>query len=199
MEKALLLLAISFVSPSVLAALPPQFSECLQQNSGSNMSATDVAEIAKVSRITYCQNQVSIIGKSDLLTMLANPNVNLGVSLSRTSYSSQDLLDMAAAGTYVLYVDSARLSRDNLVSLLNAGVQLVVMTATSGLSKSDLTTLAATKSFILNVNSVVLKSDLQDYVRAGVQVVIRTAQAGLSRQDILEVAQLNSEKVSIFP
>ena len=152
MKTFLFLLCLS-LSLQTYAALPPQFSECLSQNSAANMTAADVAEIAKVSRITYCQNQVSIIGKTDLQTMLANPNVNVGVSVSKTSYSSQDLLEMAGTGTYVLYVDGGRLSRDNLVSLLNAGVQ----------------------------------------------VVIRTSQAGLSRQDILDVAQLNTEKVSIFP
>lgn len=181
------------------AALPPQFSECLSQNSGTNMSASDVAEIAKVSRITYCQNQVSIVGKADLQAMLANPNVNIGISVSKTSYSYQDLLDMAATGTYVLYVDGSRLSRDNLVALLNAGVQIVVLSGSAGLSKLDLLAMAAAKSFILNVNSAVSKTDLQDYVRAGMQIVIRTSQAGLSRQDILDVAQLNTEKVSIFP
>lgn len=188
-----------FVSSLGWAALPPQFSECLQLNSGSNMTAADVAEIAKVSRITYCQNQISLVGKSDLVSMLSNPNVNLGISVSRTSHTSQDLLDMAAVGSYVLYVDSSRLSRDNLVSLLNAGVKLVVMSGSSGLSRADLLILAQAKPFIYNVNSVVLKSDLQDYVRTGVEIVIRSSQAGLSRQDILEVAQLNSEKVSIFP
>lgn len=186
-------------SVSVWAALPPQFSECLSQNSGTNMSATDVTEIAKVSRITYCQNQVSIIGKADLQAMLANPNVNVGISVSKTSYSNQDLLDMAGTGTYVLYVDGSRLSRDNLIGLLNAGVQVVVMSGSSGLSKLDLLAMAATKTFILNVNSAVSKTDLQDYVRVGMQIVIRTSQAGLSRQDILDVAQLNTEKVSIFP
>ncbi|MFV8256580.1 hypothetical protein ACNQKP_02170 [Bdellovibrio bacteriovorus] len=197
--KVLSFVLVLLVSSAVWAALPPQFSECLQQNSGSNMTAADVTEIAKVSRITYCQNQVSLIGKAELLSMLSNPNVNIGLSVSKTSYTSQDFIDMAAAGTYVLYVDSSRLSRDNLVALLNAGVQLVVMSGSSGLSRGDLLILAAAKPFIYNVNSVVLKTDLQDYVRAGVQVVIRTAQAGLSRQDILDVAQLNSERVSIFP
>lgn len=197
--KILSFVLVLFVSFSVWAALPPQFSECLQQNSGSYMTAADVTEIAKVSRITYCQNQVSLIGKTDLLSMLSNPNVNMGLSVSKTSYTNQDFIDMAAAGTYVLYVDSSRLSRDNLVALLNANVQLVVMSGSSGLSRADLLILAAVKPFIYNVNSVVLKADLQDYVRAGVQVVIRTAQAGLSRQDILDVAQLNSERVSIFP
>lgn len=197
--KVLVFALVLLSSTSLWAALPPQFSECLQQNSGSNMTAADVNEIAKVSRITYCQNQVGLIGKSELVSMLANPNVNMGLSLSKTSYSNQDFIDMAAAGTFVLYVDSSRISRDNLVGLLNAGVQLVVMSGSSGLSRADLLILAAAKPFIYNVNSVILKSDLQDYVRAGVQVVIRTAQAGLSRQDILEVAQLNSERVSIFP
>lgn len=197
--RSFILVSAFLFSVSVSAALPPQFSECLSQNSGTNMSATDVAEIAKVSRITYCQNQVSIVGKTDLQAMLANPNVNVGISVSKTSYSNQDLLDMAATGTYVLYVDGSRLSRDNLVALLNAGVQVVVLSGSSGLSKLDLLAMAAAKSFILNVNSSVSKADLQDYVRAGMQVVIRTSQAGLSRQDILDVAQLNTEKVSIFP
>lgn len=180
-------------------ALPPQFSECFYQNSGTAMSPADITEIARISRVTYCQNQVGLITKADAISMLKTPNVQVGVSLSKTTYSFADLMDMAAAGTYVLYVDGPRLSRDNLIALAGAGVQLVIVSSVSGMSKPDLLAIAAQKSFIYNVNSAVARTDLIDYLKAGIQIVIRSSQSALTRADILEVAAVNSELVTIMP
>lgn len=182
-----------------IAALPPQFSECFYQNSGTAMTPADITEIARVSRVTYCQNQVGFITKADAMSLLRTPNVQVGISLSKTTYSFADLIDMAAAGTYVLYVDGPRLSRDNLIALAAAGVQLVVVSSAAGLSKADLLAIGAQKSFIYNVNSAVLRIDLIDYLRAGIQIVIRSSQSALSRADILEVAAVNSEMVTVMP
>ncbi|MGZ3771733.1 MAG: hypothetical protein ACXVCP_19325 [Bdellovibrio sp.] len=197
--KKLILIFIFCLSSQSHGALPPQFSTCFYENSGSNMSATDITEIAKVSKVTYCQNQVGIINKADTINLLKNPNIQVGISLTKTAYLFSDLMDLAGSGSYLLYVDNNRLSRDNLISLAQAGVQLVIMTSSSGLSRADLMAIAAAKPFILNVDSIVSRDDLRDYVTAGVQIVIRTSQSGLSRADILDVASVNSEKVSIMP
>lgn len=181
------------------AALPPQFSECLSDLSSTNMSVADVKEIAKVSRVTYCQNQISLVGKVETQDLLTNPNVQVGISIAKTGYSYTDFLDMARSGKYVLYVDGPRITRDNLISLSQAGVQLVVLANSSGLSKADLLQMATAKSFILNVNAVTTQSDLRDYLTAGIQLVIRTSQVGLSGAAISEVAALNSALVTIMP
>lgn len=199
MKSLILFLSVFMVSIGSYGALPPQFSECLRENSSTNMSTEDITEIAKVSRVTYCQNQVGPVSKADIISLLHSPNVQMGISLMRTAYSLTDLKDLAGAGSYVLYVDSSKLSRDNLISLAQAGVQLVVMSGASGLYRADLLALAAAKPFVFNVNSNVLRSDLKDYVKAGVQVVIRSSQSGLSRADILDVALVNSEMVTIMP
>ncbi|WP_374077289.1 hypothetical protein [Bdellovibrio bacteriovorus] len=192
----ILLILFSWLS---FAALPPQFSECLSGNSGTAMSVADLKEISKISRVTYCQNQVGLVGKLETMDLLSSPNVQVGISLSKTTYSQADFLDLAGSGSYVLYVDGPRLTRDNLIALAQANVQLVIMTANSGLSKADLLAIAAAKSFVLNVNSAVKATDLGDYVNAKVQVVIRTSQSGLSRADIMSVAQANSEFVTVMP
>ncbi|MGZ3772921.1 MAG: hypothetical protein ACXVCY_05365 [Pseudobdellovibrionaceae bacterium] len=180
-------------------ALPSHFSECLSENTGTNMTIADILEIAKISKVTYCQNQMGLANKEDTMTLLRNPNIQVGISLSRTAYLVADLLDLATAGSYLLYVDSTKLARDDLISLAQAGVQLVIMTVSSGLARDDLLAIARVKSFILNVNSAVLASDLQDYIRAGVQIVIRSSQSGLSRADIIDVALVNSEMVTVMP
>jgi hypothetical protein len=188
-----------FLGSLAQAALPPQFSECLGDQSSINMSIADLKEIAKVSRITYCQNQVSLVGKVETQDLLSNPNVQVGISVAKTSYSYTDFLDMARSGKYVLYVDGQRISRDNLISLSQAGVQLVVLANSSGLSKADLLQMATAKSFILNVNATTTQADLRDYLTAGIQLVIRTSQVGLSGAAIGEVAALNSALVTIMP
>lgn len=185
-------------SLSARAALPPQFSECLGDVT-STMSITDLKEIAKVSRVTYCQNQVTLIGKPETQELLANPNVQVGISVAKTNYSFTDFMDMARSGKYVLYVDGPRLGRDSLIALAQAGVQLVVVSSSSGISKPDLLRMAAAKSFILNVNSATTQTDLRDYLTAGIQLVIRTSQVGLSGTAIGEVAALNSGLVTILP
>lgn len=199
MKNLILFLSFIFSSLMAKAALPPQFSECLRENSGTIMTVTDLKEISRLSRVTYCQNQVGIVGKVETMDLLKSPNIQVGISLSKTTYSQLDLMDLAASGSYVLYVDSSRLTRDNLIALAQANVQLVLMSSTAGLSKADMLILAAAKPFILNVNSPVPRADLRDYVTAGVQVVIRSSQSGLSRADILDVAQVNSEMVTIMP
>ncbi len=187
------------MSVTAKAALPPHFSECLNDNTSTNMSVIDLKEIAKVSKITYCQNQIGLIGKAETQDLLTSPNIQVGISVGKTAYSYTDFLDMARTRSYVLYVDNARITRDNLISLSQAGVQLVIVSSTSGLSKSDLLQIAAAKPFILNVNSAVSRIDLRDYITAGVQVVIRTGQAGLSRSDIMDVAALNTALMTILP
>lgn len=195
---SILCLFLLYVAES-LAALPPQFSECLNDVSSSSMSVADIKEIAKVSRVTYCQNQVTLVGKLETQDLLTNPNVQLGISVAKTSYSYTDFLDMARSGKYVLYVDGPRISRDNLISLSQAGVQLVVLSSSSGFSKADLLQIATAKPFILNVNSYATQTDLRDYLTAGIQLVIRTSQVGLSGAAISEVAALNSGLVTVLP
>lgn len=199
MKRFSILILTQIFGSIAFAALPPQFSECLRDNTSSAMNATDLSAIAKISKITYCQNQVGLVTKADTMTILRNPNVNMAISLSKTTYTIEDLNDIATSGSYLLYVDGSRLSLANLQTLSRAGVQLVVMSSTAGLSKGDLMTLAQERPFILNVNSPLLKADLRDYVTAGIQIVIRTNQAGLTGADILEVAQLSSDRVTVLP
>jgi hypothetical protein len=194
-----LIVLILFVSSSAWAALPPQFSDCLGEISSTGMSTSDVKEIARVSRVTYCQNQISPVTKLETQDLLSNPNVQMGISVAKTNYSFTDLMDFARSGKYVLYVDGSRISRDNLISLSQAGVQLVVVSSISGFSKTDLLQIAAAKPFILNVNSVTTQTDLRDYLTAGIQLVIRTSQVGLGGAAIGEIAALNSAMVTVLP
>ncbi|XGC81229.1 hypothetical protein ACES2L_01880 [Bdellovibrio bacteriovorus] len=198
--KFFILLFLSYVlNATALAALPPQYSECLRENSGTNMSVADLKDIARISKVTYCQNQVGLVGKPETLELLRSPNIQVGISLGRTTYSVTDFVDLARAGTFVLYVDSPRLTRENLISIARAGAELVVMSASAGLTRADYMAMAAAKPFVLNVNSTLLRTDLRDFAAAGIQVVIRSSQSGLSRADILEVALGNSERVTIMP
>ncbi len=122
--KILLFISIFLISSFKPGCFASAFSECLRENSGTAMSIADLKEISKVSRVTYCQNQVGLVGKLETMDLLSSPNVQVGVSVSKTSYSQADLLDMAGAGSYVLYVDSSRLGRDALIALANAGFNL---------------------------------------------------------------------------
>lgn len=183
---------------SVLAALPPQFSECIRADTSSMASVSDLRDMAKVSKVTYCQNQVTLVGAADVKELLKS-NVDVGISLARTSYSYDQLLDMASSGSYLLYVDATKLSVAQLTALAQQGVQLAIMSSTSGLSQSDLVNLGNTKSFIYNVMSTVPRADLQALVNLGVQVVIRTAQSGMTKDDIVAVAQTNSSLVTVYP
>lgn len=197
MKKSAFLFALI---PSIsFAALPPQYFDCLRENSGTSMSVADLKEIAKAVRVTYCQNQVGFFGVAETKDLLSSPNIQVGISLAKTNYSQQDFLSLASAGSYVLYVDSARLNRIDLNALAAAKVQLVIVASSSGLSKLDLLQVAQAKPFILNVDVPMSRSDLLDYVNAKVQVVIRSGQSGISRADILALAQVNSELVTVLP
>lgn len=180
------------------AALPPQFSECLVGDSGA-ISTQDLRDIAKVSKVTYCQNQLGLTNKDDTLDMLKDKNIQLGISLAKTNYSREDLIDIAKAGSFVLYVDSSKLAKEYLIDIAKAGAQLVIISATSGLSFSDLRDIGRAKSFVYNVNSGVTKDDLKALVDIGVQVVIRSNQSALSKDEIIEVAKVNSDLVTIMP
>ncbi|MFM6928043.1 MAG: hypothetical protein ACKOX6_06230 [Bdellovibrio sp.] len=180
------------------AALPPQFSDCLSAESAP-MSTYDLKAIAAVAKVNYCQNQSGLTNKPETLALLKSNNVNLGIFVSKTTYSREDLMDLAQANNYVLYVDSNRIGKDYLVGLAKAGVQIVVMSATAYLSKSDLLDLAKARPFIYNVNSQVIKEDVKDLVNAGVTVVLRAGQYGLSKEDVVEVAKLNPSLVTIAP
>lgn len=199
MKFLVVLFSSLLLNATALAALPPQYSECLRENSGTNMSVADLKDIARISKVTYCQNQVGLVGKPETMELLRSPNIQVGISLGKTTYTVTDLVDLARAGTFVLYVDSSRLTRENLISIANAGAQLVVLSNSAGLTRADLMLLAAAKPFVLNVNSLLSKTDLRDYAAAGIQVVIRSSQSGLSKADILDVALGNSEMVTIMP
>ena len=163
------------------------------------MSVYDLKAIAAVAKINYCQNQSGLTNKADTLALLKTDNVNLGVSVAKTTYSREDLMDMAKAGSYVLYVDSNRIAKEYLIDLAKTGVKLVVMSSTAYYSKSDLLEIAKTYTFIYNVNSPVLKEDMKELVKAGVTVVLRAGQYGLSKEDVVEVAKLNPSLVTIAP
>ncbi|MDG0817117.1 hypothetical protein [Bdellovibrio svalbardensis] len=193
-----ILTTVFLLSIKSIAALPPQFSECLVGDSGT-VSTQDLRAIAKVSKVTYCQNQLGLTNKSDTVDLLKDKNIQLGISLAKTNYSREDLVEMAKAGSFVLYVDSSKLAKEYLIDIAKAGAQLVIISATSGLSFSDLRDIGRAKSFVYNVNSGVVKEDLKALVDIGVQVVIRSNQSALSKEDIVEVAKVNSDLVSIMP
>ncbi|MFS4459325.1 hypothetical protein [Bdellovibrio sp. HCB2-146] len=195
------LLAFFFLAsaPNLQAALPPQFTDCMNDNSGTSLSTADMKEISKVSNLTVCQNQINLLSKYDAVDLLKSPNVKMGISLARTGFTRTDLMDMAKSGTYVLYVDTAVLDKTFIMDLQRAGVQIVVVSAGAGLTKFDMLDMAKVKPFILNLNSTMTKEDLRQLVTAGVQVVIRMNQAGLSRSDIIEVAKANAELVTVMP
>lgn len=189
----------SFAVSSAFAALPPQYSECLNNESGTKLSIYDLREISKVSSLTLCQNQISLLNKYDTADLIKGGNVRAGISLSKSTYLKEDLLDIAKAGPYVLYVDSPKLDKSALIELLRAGVQIVVLSASSGLAKPDLMELARVKPFILNVDSSMLKEDLRDIVNAGTQVVIRSNQSNLLKEDIIFVVKAKPDLVTIMP
>ena len=198
--KALTLFAIIFFAfSSAQAALPPHFSECMSNDGGTKLSVYDLRDISKVSSLTVCQNQLSLLNKYDTADLIKNGKVRAGISLAKSTYLKEDLLDIAKSGTYILYVDSAKLDKTALMELLRAGVQVVVMTASSGLAKADLMEMARVKPFILNVDSIMLKEDLREIVNAGTQVVIRSNQASLTKDDIIFVAKANADLVTVMP
>ncbi len=199
MSKTILIQLLAFMSATSFAALPPQFSECLRENSGTTMSVYDLKDIAKVSSVTLCQNQIGLLSKYDVIELLKTSNVQAGIFLSKTPYIKEDLLEMAKAGTYVLYVDNQELDRYALIDLLKAKVLIVVSTITAGLSKEDILAIAKEGSFIINLNSNLPKEDLKQFVDAGIQVVIRTHSSGLNKESIIEVAKVNSNLVTILP
>jgi hypothetical protein len=197
--KALITLACSLLLGStVLAALPPQYSECLRTDASTSMSYYDLKELSKVSRVTYCQNQLGLIGKTEISELLKG-KIDVGISLAKTNYSKEDFLEMAKSGSFLLYVDSPKFNKEALVDLAKAGIQLVILYSTAGLSKDDMLYIASEKSFILNVNSNIIKEDLISLVKANVQLVIRTGQANLSKDDLVAVAKTNTALVTIFP
>jgi hypothetical protein len=185
--------------PTVMAALPPQFSTCLySQNSA--FTAADVQKIGQVSKITYCQNQIGLTNKNDIAELLKNKNIQVGITLSRTTYSSAELLDLAKTGSYMLYVDTPNLGKTNLLELQKAGVQLVIFSSTATeLQVNDLLELAKIRPFIFNVDSVAKKDDLKSLMQAGVQVVLRSGLSWLSNSDIGELAKVNPELISVIP
>ncbi|MEK2689764.1 hypothetical protein [Bdellovibrio sp. GT3] len=191
------LLLTSF-SSVVWAALPPQFSECLSTD-GSSASIYDVKEIAKVAKVNYCQNQLGLTNKFDTLDLLKTGNVNVGISVAKTTYTREDLMELAKAGSYVLYVDGNRIAKEYLTDLAKNGVQLVVMSATAGLAKQDLLDFAKVRPFVYNINSNVVKEDVKELVGAGVTVIFRSNASGLSREQIIEIAKVNPDLVTLSP
>ncbi|QDK44002.1 hypothetical protein DOM22_01905 [Bdellovibrio sp. ZAP7] len=181
-----------------LAALPPQFADCLSTEV-SSASIYDVKEIAKVAKVNYCQNQMGLTNKFDTIDLLKTGNANVGISVAKTTYTREDLSDMSKSGSFVLYVDSNRIAKEYLNTLASQGVQLVVMSATAGLSQADLLTLARVRPFVYNVNSAVIKEDVMALVQAGVTVVFRSNTSGLSREQIVEIAKVNPSLVTLSP
>ncbi|WP_413576759.1 hypothetical protein ACLVWU_01800 [Bdellovibrio sp. HCB290] len=186
------------ISSAAQAALPPQFADCLSTD-GSSASIYDVKEIAKVAKVNYCQNQSGLTNKFDTIDLLKTGNVNVGISIAKTTYTREDLSELAKSGPYVLYVDSNRIAKEYLVELAKQGVQLVVMSATAGLAKQDLLDFAKARSFVYNVNSNVIKEDVKELVQAGVMVVFRSNASGLSREQIVEIAKVNPDLVTLSP
>lgn len=183
---------------SVFAALPPQFSDCLYGDS-SDASVSDLKAIAQSTPVTYCQTKSGMGDKSSVIDLLKTKNVQLGISLAKTNYPREDLIEFAGVGSYVLYVDSARLDKVYLADLLAKGVQLVVSSGDSSLSKYDLLHLAKTKSFIYHVNSVATKEDLSELAKAGVQLVLRSGKTFLAKEYIVEISKQHPGLVMLVP
>ncbi|UYL10205.1 hypothetical protein B9G69_006385 [Bdellovibrio sp. SKB1291214] len=189
---------ISMISSASWAALPPQFADCMSTE-GSASSVYDVKEIAKVAKVNYCQNQIGLTNKYDTIDLLKTRNVNVGISVSKTTYTQEDLSELAKSGSYVLYVDGTRIAKEYLNGLASQGVQLVVMSATAGLANADLLNLAKTRPFVYNVNSTVVKEDVKALVAAGVTVVFRSNASGLTKEQIVEIAKVNPDLVTLSP
>ena len=194
-------LALIFSGTLALAALPPQYSECLHQDALTSLnviSVYDLKEIAKNSKVIYCENQVSPVGKSDTIDLLKS-HVDIGISLARTNYFKEDLIAMAAAGPYLLYVDNATFGRDTLTEIAKAGVELVIMSATSGLTQGDLLIMAQAKPFIYHVNSAVSKDNLKALLDAKVQLVISSSSSNISRGDLVALGTADPAAITIIP
>lgn len=189
---------VSILSFAALGSLPAQFAECLYGDS-SKASFLDIKAIAQTTAVTYCQTNMGMTNKLGSIELLKTKNVQLGVSLAKTSYGREDLMEMADAGTYVLYVDSGRIAREYLAELLAKNVQLVVTSADAGMSKYDLLFLAKTKSFIYHVNSPIGKDDLKELAKAQVQLVLRSGKQGLIKEDITELSKLYPGSVMLVP
>jgi hypothetical protein len=191
-------LIVSSLGFDAMAALPPQFSECLFGDSSST-SVNDLKEIAKSTEVTYCQTKSGMADKYATLELLKTKNVQLGISLAKTNYLREDLLEFAGVGSYVLYVDSNRLDKTYLAELRGKDVQLVVSSAESALSKYDLLYIAKTKGFIYHVNSPVPKEDLAELAKAGVQLVVRSGKTFLSKDYIVEISKQSPGSVMLVP
>lgn len=201
MGQGLCFLSLIFSGFLAQAALPPQYSECLHQDSLSSLnvvSVYDLKEIAKNSKVIYCENQVSAVGKSDTIDLLKS-HVDIGISLARTNYFKEDLIQMAAAGPYLLYVDNANIGRDSLIDIAKAGAQLVIMSATAGLTQSDLLTIAQAKPFIYHVNSAIPKDNLKALLDAKVQLVISSSSSNISRGDLVALGTGDPAAITIIP
>ncbi|KYG67124.1 hypothetical protein AZI86_08930 [Bdellovibrio bacteriovorus] len=183
---------------STRAALPPQFSECLYGDS-SNASVSDLQAIAQSTPVTYCQTKTGMGDKYSVIDLLKTKNVQLGISLAKTNYQREDLIELAGVGSYLLYVDSGRLDKVYLADLLSKGVQLVVSSGDSSLSKYDLLHLAKTKSFIYHVNSIATKEELLDLAKAGVQLVLRSGKTFLPKEYIVEISKQHPGLVMLVP
>lgn len=198
MKKEAIVFALLCASSKSFAALPPHFSECMRETN-SLVSIRALKEISEVSTVTFCQNQISTVSKYEVIDLLKGSKVNLAISLARTNYLREDLLEMARSGPFLLYVDSPKISKEYLPALMRAGIDLVIMSNTAGLAQVDLLALARTKSFVYNVNSGVIASDLSALVAAGVHVVIRNNDSRLTAADIVKVAQVNNALVTVLP
>lgn len=199
--RTIITIALLLASYAAVAALPAQYSECLHQDqlSGWNMmSMADLKEVAKNSRVIYCENQVMPTGKIDTIDLLKS-HVDVAISLARTNYFKEDLIQMGAAGPYLLYVDNASFGKDTLADIAKAGAQLVIMSATSGLTQSDLLSLAQTKPFILHVNSAIPKDNLKALMDAKVQLVISTSSSNISRGDLVSLGSTDPAAITIIP
>lgn len=196
-KSSFMALALTGLSSVGVAALPPQFSECLNATTMTMLSFADLRDMAKAAKMTYCQNQATAIGATEVKELLM-ANADVGISLAKTSYSISDFLAMAQGGSYVLFVDSSKLNRMELTSLMQAGVQLVIMAASSGLSQADLMTMAGVKPFIYNVDAMTSRGFIQDLVNLKVHVVIRTGST-ISKADAVAIAQTNSTLVTFLP
>lgn len=194
----LLMTFLFFLASPVLAALPPQFSECQRLDNNTSLPPADLIALSQAHSITYCQNQISLVGKAEIIQLL-QAKARVGISMARTNFTLTDFVEMAAAGSYVLFVDSPKLAVTDLQTLNTSGVQLVIQSGPSALSKADLVLLASQRPFVWEVNSTVVPTDITDLLNMGVQVVLRATSAGLSPATVSQIARANPTMIEIYP
>ena len=192
------LLAVFFVSPMSLAAIPQQaLLDCYRSPGGTSLTIEDYKALSKISKQTFCQKTANSFAKADLIEILKNQS-EIGISVAGTQWSKYDLIEVAKSGKMTLIVDGLRFNRENLLEIAKGGAQLAITTS-SGFLKDDLIAIAREVPLVVAVTSNLIKDDLKQLAASKIQLVIFLSDSGIGNYDLIDIVKSNPEMVSIKP